>query len=268
MRIIAPGFIFGFDSDTETVFRDTLDFLIEVGMIGGDPSFLMALSGTPLYRRMQQTGRLIERDDKVTVRAKIETNVRYLQDSEFLANGFIDFINEYNGAEFQYKRFKSHLDLIMNSDAYIPNEGVGYGSPLEYLKLQLRDPGNRKMLFLRIFYLLKKPSNTWTAIKAWLYLKKCSRRFKGLDVHFHYWVYVWTNIGLKYLTLKREDIKIHSVGADFDYSLLAEGVSQLKKRTREEREQGHENTVAQAHYTEKALQRLISHKQQESKKAS
>jgi len=126
--IIAPGFIFGFDSDTETVFDDTLDFIADVGLIGGDPSFLVALPGTPLFERMKRTGRLVEETDDATVRRKIHTNIRYLQDAAFLSGGFIDFIRKYTAADYQLRRFKNHLDLILKSDNFVVNDGVGYGS--------------------------------------------------------------------------------------------------------------------------------------------
>ena len=62
--VIVPGFIFGFDSDTETVFDDTLDFFVEKGLIGGEPAFLMALSGTPLSWRMERAGRLVTDEEE------------------------------------------------------------------------------------------------------------------------------------------------------------------------------------------------------------
>ena len=259
--IIAPGMIFGFDSDTETVFEETLDFFVDVGLIGGDPSFLMVLSGTPLYRRMEQTGRLIKREEEVTVRKKIETNIRYLQDAEFLKKGFVDFIHRYTEPGFQFARFKKHLDLIMDSDTFVPIDHVGYGSPLEYLKMQIKDVQNRKMFMLRIAYLIRKPSTISAVLKAWWLTRKCSKRYLGLDIHLNYWLYVWTNIGLKYWGIKEEDFDIHSVGEDFDFNLLVQEIRPSKGQPLEKQKRGEEKTEVQARYTRRALKRLLETKQ-------
>ena len=53
-------------------------------------------------------------------------------------------------------------------------------------------------------------------------MKRMSRNVPGLAIHFNYWVYVWTNIGLKYWGLKERDIALHSVGKDFDFNTLIE----------------------------------------------
>jgi len=218
--IIAPGFIFGFDSDGDTVFEDTLQFFLDSGLIGGDPSFLMALPGTPLFERVKRTGRLIERDESVTTREKIVTNMRYLQDAGFLARGFIGFLKGYTNAGFQLARFKEHLDIITASDNFLANDGVGYGSPREYLKLQFKDPVNRRFMFLRMGYVLRNPATFVAVLRAWLMMKRLSRKIPGLAIHFNYWVYVWTNIGLKYWGLKERDIALNSVAEDFDISTL------------------------------------------------
>ncbi len=275
--IIAPGFIFGFDSDTETVFDDTLKFFVETGLIGGDPSFLMALPGTPLYDRMRRTGRLVERDDRVTVRKKIETNIHYLQDADFLVKGFIRFMKVYTSPEFQYARFKSHMKLIMESGKFIPVEGSGYASPKAYLKLHLSNPykgtlktggysygpsqrTNRKMLLLRIAYILHKPSRFVAVLKAWRLLKKCSRRYPGLAIHFNYWSYVWTNMGLKYWGIKEQDFRLHSVGKDFDLTKLVEATEPIAKTSPEVLRRGDARVADQARFTNQALKILVQSK--------
>jgi len=253
--IIAPGFIFGFDSDTESVFDDTLEFIADVGLIGGDPSFLVALPGTPLFERMKRTGRLVEVTDDATVRRKIQTNIRYLQDTSFLSNGFIGFIRRYTSAGYQLKRFRNHLDLILGSGRFVGNDGVGYGSPREYMKLQLSDPLNRRMLFLRIAYLLHKPQNLVAALRAWWLLRKASRRYAGLNINFNYWVYVWTNIGLKYWRLREQDFRLHSVDKNFDIARLLDATS--APADDKKHKQGDTKVAHQARYTNRALKMLV-----------
>ncbi len=269
--IIAPGLIFGFDSDNKMVFDETLQFFIETGLIGGDPSFLMALAGTPLYERMQASGRLLERDDAVAARKKIQTNIRYLQNSDFLMKGFLRFIESYTSPDFQYARFKIHLQRILDSGKFIPVEGGGYASLWAYLKLQLEDPYktsffatgsrsaryNRKMLLSRILYLLRKPSVFAALIKGWWLLRRSQRRYPSLGINFNYWVYVWTNIGLKYWGITERDFSLHSVGDDFDLTTL---MGSSPQPTAEPVLKSDARNAVQLRYTNRALKILIDKK--------
>lgn len=213
--IIVPGFIFGFDSDSDTVFDDTLAFIAENGLIGGDPSFLMALPGTPLYRKMQNSGRLVNRD-VVTVRRKIETNIRYLHDTGFLINGFMAFIRVYCSASFQFRRFQRHLEIVAESPRLVESDDIGYGSPLKYLALQIGSLGNLRMLWRRFFFLMRKPGNLLAVLRGWWLVRRLSRQRRGLAIHFHYWLYVWTNIALKYQDLTADDFLFSSVDQGFE----------------------------------------------------
>ncbi|MBT3990020.1 MAG: radical SAM protein [Rhodospirillaceae bacterium] len=260
--IIAPGFIFGFDSDTDTIFDDTIKFLDQAGVIGGDPSFLTALPGTPLMSRMKRTDRLIEADG-ATVREKISTNIKYLQDKDMLVEGFLNFIQEYTSANFQYSRYKNHINRIIESGNFLPSEDSGYGSPVEYLKQQICDKNNRRMLALRLLYLVYNPTRIWAVLKAWLLTKKMTRKGYKLDINFNYWVYVWTNIGLKYWKLKATDFKIESVDDGFDLNKLLEDSDEILESTIDTRKRGDVKSSQQARYTNQALTNLIEERASE-----
>jgi radical SAM superfamily enzyme YgiQ (UPF0313 family) len=255
--IIAPGFIFGFDSDTETIFEDTLTVLSRTGIIGGDPSFLTALPGTPLMARMKRQGRLIDDGEEATVRAKITTNIRYIQDAKFLVDGFRRFISAYTKADYQLERFRIHVENIVKSGNFVPIEGVGYGSPMEYLKLQLRDPKNRKMLLFRLLYLLHKPQNLIAVIKARNIAKKAAQNGFELDINFNYWAYVWTNIGLKYWGLKESDFDVNSVNENFDFKTLLGDETEIPESSIETRKRGDVKSSQQARFTNQALEKLV-----------
>lgn len=255
--IIAPGFIFGFDSDTEHVFDETLDFLKNSGLIGGDPSFLMALPGTPLFARMKKAGRLID-EDTATVRNKITTNIRYLLDADAMVDGFIYFMETYTSPEFQLARYKNHVSMLMESDTLISQEGSGYGSPLEYIQLQFKDMSRLKDLFRRIFFITKKPLVLWAVLQAWWLTKKCTRQYPGLGLHFNYWVYVWTNMAVKYRGLNIKDFAISSVGADFDISTIIESMGKEGASSDAPHVKGDVKVSHQRRYTEKALRKLAN----------
>ncbi|MGB0743089.1 MAG: B12-binding domain-containing radical SAM protein [Opitutales bacterium] len=52
-------FIFGYDTDTEDVFKTTVDFAIEQGLFIGAFNHITPFPGTPLYQRLKEEGRLI-----------------------------------------------------------------------------------------------------------------------------------------------------------------------------------------------------------------
>lgn len=59
---IIGAFIFGFDSDDENVFKRTVDFIEKNQLELTSFSILTPLPGTRLYKRMEEEGRIIERD--------------------------------------------------------------------------------------------------------------------------------------------------------------------------------------------------------------
>lgn len=250
--IIAPGFIFGFDSDNEAMFDDTLAFLAEAGIIGGDPTFLTAMPGTPLFERMKRAGRLVESDDGA--RRKLRTNIRYLQDAAFLAGGFVRFIAAYSSAAFQYARFEKLLTIVRTSGCYIGSSRSGYGSPLPYLQLQLRHGRYLRMLLARMWLLLKRPTWMWAVLKGAALAWRHRRDYPDSPAYFFYWVYWWTNIALKYHGLRERDVALHSVGRTFDRTELALVQPSLESRRRQA--QAGVKVEAQLRFTNRALKRL------------
>ena len=254
--IIAPGMIFGFDSDTKNMYKDTLQFLLETGLIAGAPSFLMALPGTPLHKRMADNGRLIDSTDKGTPREKITTNIRYLQDADFLVSGYLNYIKAYTKPNYQLDLFRRHLDSTLQTQNYVPSDYVGYGSPGQYIKLQLTDSVNRKFLLDRLLIFIRNPLNLIALLRGWLLTKQYSRKFSGLSIHFNYWVYVWTNIVLRHKNVKGTDFLLHSVDGNFDYASLVQESETSEINQEGSIEVDDRKALHQARYTQQALSRL------------
>ena len=59
---VQAGIVFGFDHDTPDIFKVTLDFLEEAGVQNATFNILTPLPGTPLFRRMDNDGRILTRD--------------------------------------------------------------------------------------------------------------------------------------------------------------------------------------------------------------
>src|SRR5262252_85065 len=216
--VIIAGLIFGFDSDTEASFTQTLAGMRESGLISGDPSLLTALPGTPLYRRMQLSGRL--RHNKNSLGGyKYCTNIRYLMPREQLVRGYQSFVKRFCQGDYQYQRFKRFLDTLDHGN-YIPLMTQGYGSLGTYISMVFKSPHAIKMLAQRLVKIASRPEAVWAVWRAtWLLLLR-SRRHKRLLGIFQFWLFAWTNSILKYEGLTEADFDIESVPLDFDRSLI------------------------------------------------
>ena len=59
---VQAGIVFGFDHDAPEVFKDTLDFLEETGIQNATFNILTPFPGTPLFRKLEEEGRILTRD--------------------------------------------------------------------------------------------------------------------------------------------------------------------------------------------------------------
>jgi hypothetical protein len=258
--IVTPGFIFGFDSDGPDLFARTLDFVVETGLVGGDPSFLMAMPGTPLWDRMKRTSRLVEPSAAATARRKIATNIRYLLDEKVLARGFVQFIEDLTSTRTQWKRFRNHVTSLVESDNFVAREGrAGRPSrPLaRVLRLQLAHRSTRRTLLRRVAYLLRSPTRVPAIAAGWLLTKKLSRHGRDLSLHLQLWVYFWTSMGLRYRGLKEGDLALHSVGTGFDVSTLVEAAAS-RVDVPAGRLLGQRKVWLQSRHTNEGLRRLVA----------
>src|SRR6266498_3031096 len=56
--LVYGGFIIGFDHDSDDIFDRQIEFITQAAIPNAMVGLLVALPGTPLYKRMQETGRL------------------------------------------------------------------------------------------------------------------------------------------------------------------------------------------------------------------
>lgn len=254
--VVAPGLIFGFDSDTPSVFDDTLELIAEAGLIGGDPSFLSALPGTPLFERMRRTGRLVLHPHEATKRTKIATNVGYLQDPALLSRGFMRFMAELTSPTYQLRRFRRHLELIVSSEDYVESGGVGFGSPWQYLRLQWAQAETRQMLVARLAYFVLKPRHWLSALTGFMLWRRAERTRPGLGVHFYFWLYFWSNLALKYRDLQSSDFALHAAPPGLGLADVARDAAALVSAER--LRQPRSKASRQASSTSRALERLAA----------
>lgn len=203
--VVVAGLIFGFDTDGDNVTEEALQGILDSGLISGDPTLLTALSGTPLYRRMQLAGRL--REGKVALGGhKYSTNIRYLRPKDRIIAEYCRFVRVFNSSDFQLKRFRSFLRCLTPETSPV-HEG-GYIQPGKLLQLV---KANRASLFSaakRLGVFLASPMRVLTVARgAFLTARSPSRPWP----HFLFWVFNWSNSLLKYGDLSAKDFDIESI---------------------------------------------------------
>ena len=212
--------IFGFDSDTDTTFQETLDGLSDAALLSGDPSLLTALPGTPLYRRMNLSGRI--RSAHFGLGGyKYQTNICYLLPTSSMIEGFKYFVKVFCNGGYQYRRLKNFFDLL-NGGNFVPMESKGFGNLGLFLKMVVTNRAAFWQMTQRIIRFGAQPANLFWAIKG-LILAVTNRDKGGLG-YFQFWFFAWTNAILKYRYISNSEFDIESVPQDFDIKeVLPEG---------------------------------------------
>jgi radical SAM superfamily enzyme YgiQ (UPF0313 family) len=83
---VQAGIVFGFDSDTPAIFKDTLDFLEETGIQNATFNILTPYPGTPLFQRLDAQGRILTRDwRKYNGRTEVVFRPNQMSEDELLA---------------------------------------------------------------------------------------------------------------------------------------------------------------------------------------
>ncbi len=215
--IIVAGLIFGFDTDQENCFDLTIDGIKKSGLLSGDPSFLTALPGTPLYRRMYLSKRLRNNEDLISSAStggiKYQTNINYLQDKDDFVYGFLKFIQIYIDGKFQFERLDSFVNSL-NNNKFIKLRS-STGGFLNALYFVFKNPRSLVMLFKRGVIFSKNPIRVYFAIKGFYLIIRSKH---NLINQFMFWLFSWSNYVTKYSDLKYEDFDLDCVAEDFDYA--------------------------------------------------
>jgi radical SAM superfamily enzyme YgiQ (UPF0313 family) len=209
--IVVAGLIFGFDSDTEASFDETLTGLREGALLSGDPSLLTALPGTPLYRRMKLSGRL--RQVRFGLGGyKYQTNIKYVLPREVMIAGYKRFVTAFCKGAYQYQRLKGFMDLLEEGN-FVAMPGKGFGNLRLFLKMILANRAAMWQMTQRLARFAMSPANVYWAFRG--LLLALSRPGRGGFGYFQFWFFAWTNAILKYRYISDDDFDLESVAADF-----------------------------------------------------
>ena len=206
--VVAPGLIFGFDSDLEDCFDLTLDGLVDAGLMAGDPSLLIAIPGTPLYHRMKLAGRL--RDINYGMGFRYQTNIKYIQSAKFLISGMVRFFHKQSDGHYQYLRLKNFCSIIQQGN-YVPIPGKSYIDIRKFAAIIFSDPSAFRTYLSRIGRFLLKPTNIFYLFRGLLLVSR-AKGIRGRLSYFFFWLFFWTNMSQKSLGLSESDFDIESIG--------------------------------------------------------
>jgi len=211
--VIVPGLIFGFDTDPDDVTDLTLQGILDSGLIAGDPSLLTALPGTPLYQRMQRTGRL--RDTKLGLGGfKYQTNIRYLKPAGRVRAEFLDFVRRLNDGACQVARLERFYDLVA-SEHFVPRRAAGYVDLGRLVGMIFANLRATRLLLRRIGRLVRSPSRVVQLGRALALTARRTSPDRPLWPYFQLWLINWSNTLIKYASLTDADFDVASVREEF-----------------------------------------------------
>lgn len=172
---VSGGMIVGFDNDDKDIFEEQFQFLQKAGVPFAQMSLLEAMPKTPLWTRMQESGRLIE------YREGLCTNIRPISMSyEELISGYSSLIKRVYEFDNYVERYLTSLKFMKGHQFLKDRPRVSPHSFLAFCKIILyfaasNEYGRRKFLWDMIV-------GTWKINRrAWRWTIRYMLNF----IHFH-----------------------------------------------------------------------------------
>lgn len=205
--VVTPGIIFGFDSDGANVFDLTTRGLEEACLLTCNPSLLIGLPGTPLYRRMKLAGRLRDTLEHIG-RFKLQSNIVYLMPKEALVPGYLGFVRDVSDGAHQYRRLRRYFANLERGGRYVPIEGRGYGDLREFLRGLLSNRTAFASFWRRLSCFVTAPRNLGYAMLGLALVLKMRLRYRGAFSVFVFWMYGWTNFVMQNYRIGAADFDV------------------------------------------------------------
>jgi len=109
MAVVA-GIIFGFDGDTQEIFDLTLDAMLDYEIDAGEFNVLTPYPGTPLYDRLDNEGRIFDKDWSHYTQSNVVYQPKNMTPNELL-DGTRRVIKEYYNPPTMLKRMLGSIRL-------------------------------------------------------------------------------------------------------------------------------------------------------------
>lgn len=245
--IVVAGMIMGFDSEPSDIHQINIDGICESGLISGEVSPLVALPGTPLFKRLELEGRLIldAKKDGLGYN-KYSSNIMFLGQEGRLKHSFLNFHFLYNSSHFQLKRWKNFLQTLKSSN-YVDSNTGGYANTF---KLVFMAMSNFKSAFMFVwrFAILLRPDRLFTFVYA--FILGCRSGIPNFFFFFKFWTYMWTNSLLKNSKENLKQLEFRSIELDKVQSIDHDDYFKMKSEN-----EGHKWKV-QRKFTREALAKI------------
>ncbi|MBI2850966.1 MAG: B12-binding domain-containing radical SAM protein [Chloroflexi bacterium] len=106
---VQGGFIVGFDSDPESIFQAQIDFIQRSGIVTAMVGLLNAPTGTRLYKRLKEEGRLLT--SSTGNNTDFSLNFIPKMDPQRLVNGYKQILDTIYSPKEYYQRLKTFLQV-------------------------------------------------------------------------------------------------------------------------------------------------------------
>jgi radical SAM superfamily enzyme YgiQ (UPF0313 family) len=167
---VQAGFILGFDTDTSKIFDDMIKFIQKSGIVTAMVGMLSALPETRLYKRLKDTGRIIQRQPSGN-NTDYTMNFVPKMDTELLVEGYKKVLNSIFGPKNYYDRVITFLkeykatakDTKLN--AWIKTKALFSA----LWKLGILEKGKRYFWKLMFWTAFKKPAYLAEALTLAIY---------------------------------------------------------------------------------------------------
>jgi radical SAM superfamily enzyme YgiQ (UPF0313 family) len=176
---VQGGFIVGFDSDTPSIFQRQIDFIQKSGIVTAMVGLLQALSGTPLYQRLKDEGRLTWEGSGSGDNVDGTTNIVPRMDLTILMDGYRHILEQIYTPKFYYQRIRTFLKEF---------KAPGMGAHMDWLNIRaffrsvfrLGILGRERGQYWRLFFwtLVHRPKAMAQAITFSIYGFHFSRIFQ------------------------------------------------------------------------------------------
>ena len=158
------GFIVGFDSDPQDIFRRQFEFIQRSGVVTAMVGLLSALPQTALYRRLAAEGRILSETCGNNTDAAINFVTRL--DREFLLSGYRDLMRSLYEPANYYRRIRTFLSMYQPHGPSARLSGADLGAFLKSLwVLGVQHAGRRAFWGLLWTTLLGSPRKFRTAME-------------------------------------------------------------------------------------------------------
>ena len=104
---VQAGFIVGFDSDTPAIFQRQIEFIQKSGIVTAMVGLLQAPTGTELYARMKEEGRLV--GEMIGNNVDVMTNILPKMGLETLRTGYREIMGHIYSPQYYTERVKTFL---------------------------------------------------------------------------------------------------------------------------------------------------------------